>query len=284
MFPYDYMAEFAAVARLGSLSKAALELSVSHSSLSRHMRTLETQLGVRLFSRTANGIELTPEGRYVANRAADIVGIADDVSYHTSKMRNVGRISVYGIMSFRDLRDEFRDAVARVGGKGGGLRLDVLPDEALAETSAAKMLETGEARIFVDFDNSGLFDAEDPEKFHREPLFEVGHVARVEPTHPLASKKEIRVADLDGAVLLHSDSYRNLSGYYWESIRHSLRDLGVRYTALTETLEQDTDWIGDYPQGIVVLTDNFDPLSLMRRAGKSIVPVHGIPQTMSAVC
>ena len=48
MFPYDYLAEFSVVARTGSLSRAALELSLSHSSLSRHIRTLETILGVTL--------------------------------------------------------------------------------------------------------------------------------------------------------------------------------------------------------------------------------------------
>ena len=107
MFPYDYLAEFSVVARTGSLSRAALELSLSHSSLSRHIRTLETILGVTLVTRTSEGVELTEDGRYVANRANDIVNIAEDLTYHMSKLRNVGRMPVYGLASLGTLRAQF---------------------------------------------------------------------------------------------------------------------------------------------------------------------------------
>ena len=41
--------------------------------LSRHIDALETELGVKLFSRTISGIVLTENGRYVLNRAKKIV-------------------------------------------------------------------------------------------------------------------------------------------------------------------------------------------------------------------
>lgn len=284
MFPYDYLAEFSVVARTGSLSRAAFELSLSHSSLSRHIRALETALGVTLLTRTSEGVELTEDGHYVANRANDIVNIAEDLTYHVRKLRNVGRMPVYGLASLGGLRAQFERAASARDTRGERIQVVVLPDEAIAGTSAPALVESGRARIFVDFDHSGLFADVDEGRFHRELLTEVDHVARVEPGHPLASKAELTVDDLDGVVLMYSSSFRSQAGSYWESLRHSLRELGVHYTAFSKTLSQDTDWIYDHNQGIVIVSSDFDPVALMRREGKAIIPVRGIPQTISAVC
>ena len=284
MFPYDYLAEFSVVARLGSLSRAALVLSLSHSSLSRHIRTLETTLGVTLLTRTSEGVQLTEDGLYVANRANDIVNIVGDLTYHVSKLRNIGRIPVYGLASLDRLRLGFETAAKTLGTKDEQVQIVVLPDEAIAGTTAPAMVEAGKARIFVDFDHSGAFDDADQAMFHRELLTQVDHVARVEPGHPLASKTELTTDDLDGAVLMYSNSFRNQAGNYWESLRYSLRELCVHYTASSKTLLQDTDWMLDHNQGIVIVASGFNPIELMRRQGKLIIPITGIPQTISAVC
>ncbi|MEQ1951220.1 transcriptional regulator GcvA [Mesorhizobium sp. CN2-181] len=54
---------FEAAARHQSLTAAATELSVTHASVSRHVRALEEWLGTELFTRSARGVALTPEGR-----------------------------------------------------------------------------------------------------------------------------------------------------------------------------------------------------------------------------
>ncbi len=54
---------FFVVAELGSISKAADRLYVSQPSISYSIKSLETQLGVKLFNRTGKGVELTPEGK-----------------------------------------------------------------------------------------------------------------------------------------------------------------------------------------------------------------------------
>src|ERR671921_825336 len=64
----------AAVARHGSVTEAARELHYSQPSVSHHLSRLEAATGVRLVQRIGRGIRLTPEGRLLANRAAEIVG------------------------------------------------------------------------------------------------------------------------------------------------------------------------------------------------------------------
>jgi LysR family glycine cleavage system transcriptional activator len=54
---------FEAAARHLSLTKAALELHVTASALSHQIRTLEDQLGVKLFVRRVRSIALTPAGK-----------------------------------------------------------------------------------------------------------------------------------------------------------------------------------------------------------------------------
>lgn len=57
------LAAFEAAARLGSFSAAALELHLTPGAVSRQMATLEGDLGLGLFLRSARGVELTAEGR-----------------------------------------------------------------------------------------------------------------------------------------------------------------------------------------------------------------------------
>ncbi|MGX1354242.1 DNA-binding transcriptional LysR family regulator [Bradyrhizobium elkanii] len=54
---------FEAVARLGSMNRAALELNTVQSNVTAKIRNLELELGVQLFQRQARGVQLTPAGR-----------------------------------------------------------------------------------------------------------------------------------------------------------------------------------------------------------------------------
>lgn len=56
------------VAELGSINKAATDLQISQPSLSRHVSSLEAELGVQLFTRTQGGVQLTDAGRLLTER------------------------------------------------------------------------------------------------------------------------------------------------------------------------------------------------------------------------
>lgn len=62
---------FDATARLGSMSGAAKILNVTHGAVSRQVRQLEQQLGQALFIRAHGRLELTNEGRMLANTTHD---------------------------------------------------------------------------------------------------------------------------------------------------------------------------------------------------------------------
>lgn len=66
----EYYKVFFYVARTGSLTLAAKELSISQPAVSQSIRQLERQLGISLFCRTSKGVRLSPEGELLYSYVA----------------------------------------------------------------------------------------------------------------------------------------------------------------------------------------------------------------------
>lgn len=64
---------FIHVAKQGGFSKAAAELRVAQSALSRRVARLEHELGVRLFTRNGRGVAMTEEGAALLDRAEGLI-------------------------------------------------------------------------------------------------------------------------------------------------------------------------------------------------------------------
>ena len=69
---------FAAVARTGSMSKAASELGTVQSNVTARIRALEDRLGVELFERTNRGATLTAAGLRLRPYADRVAGLLED--------------------------------------------------------------------------------------------------------------------------------------------------------------------------------------------------------------
>lgn len=63
MFDYRYAAAFIAVAKTSSITKAAEDLNVAQSAVSRQISLLEDAMGIQLFFRGTRGVQLTPLGK-----------------------------------------------------------------------------------------------------------------------------------------------------------------------------------------------------------------------------
>ncbi len=64
---------FTAIAEFGSFSEASARLRIAQSALSRHMLSLEKELGVQLFERHARGIDITHSGSLLLTRTKRIM-------------------------------------------------------------------------------------------------------------------------------------------------------------------------------------------------------------------
>ena len=65
-------------AEQGTLTKTAETINTSQPSLTRSMKRLEDELGVTLFTRTKNHLELTQTGKVAAEYAAHIISVTQD--------------------------------------------------------------------------------------------------------------------------------------------------------------------------------------------------------------
>lgn len=69
---------FLAVARTGNVTRAAQQVNLAQSSVSDQIQALETELGASLFTRSRQGLTLTPAGEALKPYAEDLLALADD--------------------------------------------------------------------------------------------------------------------------------------------------------------------------------------------------------------
>jgi DNA-binding transcriptional LysR family regulator len=88
---------FVAVARHRNFTRAAEELYVTQPALSQQVRRLEAELGLALLSRTPSGVELTPAGADLFERAESILGevarARAELDQHAGVERGIVRVA-----------------------------------------------------------------------------------------------------------------------------------------------------------------------------------------------
>ena len=89
---------FEAAARTQSFARAATELSLSQSAISRQIAQLEESLGVDLFSRVRQRVTLTPAGDFFAERVRDIMKRLRAASSETMAFQDGGGLLRLGVL------------------------------------------------------------------------------------------------------------------------------------------------------------------------------------------
>ncbi|MBP0455783.1 LysR family transcriptional regulator [Kitasatospora sp. RG8] len=85
---------FAAIAQAGQFQKAAADLSLTQQAVSKRVATLERDLGVRLFTRTPRGAELTIDGQAFLPHARELLRAAERAAASVRSTRRPLRVDV----------------------------------------------------------------------------------------------------------------------------------------------------------------------------------------------
>ena len=211
------MQYFLAVIREGTISAAAESLHVAQPSLSRQMKDLEEELGVTLFEHGNRRITLTEEGQVLRRRAEELVRLMqltqEEIAQVKHQLTGSIRIGAGESQAFRF----FAETAATL--------LKEHPDVQLHITS-------GDTQDLMDELDNGLIDFAlifsdfDREKYRSFQLPAVDHFGvLMRRDNPLASKTEIRMADLSEVPLMISRASQS----YWESVveTKSLKIIGT---------------------------------------------------------
>ncbi|UJR82909.1 LysR family transcriptional regulator [Sandaracinus amylolyticus] len=99
---WDDLRYVLAIARDGTLSRAAARLGVSHTTVARRVRAIEQTLGVRLFDQTPDGFVATAAGRDVASVAermeSDVLSLEGRVLGRDERLQGTLRLATMDIL------------------------------------------------------------------------------------------------------------------------------------------------------------------------------------------
>ena len=182
---------FRRVAQRRNISLAAAELNITQPSLTKSIKLLEKELGVRLFDRLARGVELTDYGQAFL-RHAEAIGVQiADASSEIAALRSgdFGTVSVGAGPAW--LRRHLPLAIARTVARHPGVRIRVGGgfDEELF-----RGLRRGEFDLVV----AELPQAEDRRGLEARPLASDDLGVCCRSGHPLARRRRIAPGELLG--------------------------------------------------------------------------------------
>lgn len=265
----EYLSEFVVIAKLGSFSRAAEELCISQSSLSKHILTLERELGTALLLRNSRNVTLSPTGAQILSLAAQISELKNQIFTITQKQEQKAKSTVsiaalpvmaqYNITELlADFQQEFPSAVLDVN-----------------ECERQQLLELLEGdKCELAFTRWGLEPTEELEQLElcRDHL-----VAVLARQHPLAQKSQLTLSELNGVPLLFLDQQTGFQHLYSSLCRNAGFVPTIAYT-------------GHRPENIIALAGrNMGVALLMRRhvdfaKNPDVVTIPLVPAVESAIC
>ncbi|AHG87948.1 regulatory protein LysR [Gemmatirosa kalamazoonensis] len=191
---------FRAIVEQGSTSGAAAWLGLTQPALSRQIRALERAVGVPLLARGARGVAPTAAGRALHERCAPLLAAAerfpDDV--RAAALGAPGRC-VLACASTPIVQHISANALRACVAASPPLTLDVID---VASPMQPTALLDGRCDLALGHPSPTSLPAVSARLRREFLLDDVGELALVSPSHPLAGRDEIRLADLHDLPLL----------------------------------------------------------------------------------
>ncbi|PKW18413.1 LysR family transcriptional regulator [Saccharopolyspora spinosa] len=203
----DAVRTFVAVAETGQFQAAADDLGITQQGASRRVATLERELGVQLFARTARGVRLTVDGQALLPHARELLRAAERVTAAVTPGRRALRIDV---ISRRVAPSSILRAFYQ---QHPGIELDVV---ALTNADAASALSEVSAGT-LDATFRSLRDSARtvPIGLRSARVIDDRHQLLVGPQHPLANARTVTSAELaEHPIWMPGMSDPEPMGYY----------------------------------------------------------------------
>jgi len=227
----DFFRSLLAITEHGSLNRAADQLRVSQSTLTRQMQALEGDVGGKLLERTSSGVALTAAGHVLVEKIRPVLAQMDAVLEEVRRM-NKGQSEQLRIGYLMSAAAEYLHpallALKKTHPEVKAKLHDLTPGEQIAwlrrgDLDVAIMGQAGEA----------LGNEFYLRKFAASPVY----VALAE-THPLATQPSVRLSELRGQKFIGADDADMPGHNAW--VKKVCRTAGFR-VSFTENAESVTD-------------------------------------------
>jgi DNA-binding transcriptional LysR family regulator len=203
----DAVRTFVAVAESGQVQAAADELGITQQAASKRVATLERQLGVRLYARTARGVRLTVDGQALLPHARELLRAAERATAAVTPGRRALRIDV---VSRRIAPAGILHAFYQ---QHPDIDLDVVT---LPHADAASALaEVGAGTLDATFRSLRASARQVPGGLRAARVIDDRHELLVGPRHPLANARTVTPAQLaDHPIWMPGMTDPEPVGYY----------------------------------------------------------------------
>jgi DNA-binding transcriptional LysR family regulator len=203
---------FVAAADAGRFQEAATALSISQQAVSKRIAMLEKDLGVRLFTRTARGAQLTIDGQAFLPHARELLQVERRAADSVRPGRRALRLDVMSyrtapaavVRGFHEVHPEIE------------LDLVTIVDSAPAAIAAIEAGTIDASFRAVDSPVSRL-----PAGIEAMPAIDDAHQLLVGPAHPLAAARSVTLAELAGRQLWMPGM---LAGSEWDLYYYDLAE------------------------------------------------------------
>ena len=201
---FEQLEYFLTTAKYMNLSKAAAELFISHSTISKSISALEEELGTRLFVRKNNVLTFTPSGEYLQKQSAYLLQIWNTTKQQLQLIEN----SISGTITWAIpaiFETKLFSTITKMGQLPPEINFIFNSEDPLL---ILQTIKNNRADIGIVF--SYQLDELDQNIEYRY-LFKDSFCAIVNAQHPLASRESVCLEDLKNECLIFPPKRANIN-------------------------------------------------------------------------
>ena len=230
---------FSAVAMEGNLSRAAEGLFVSQPALTKQIRRLESQLGVRLFTRSRAGMTLTAAGQALADRVpAVLAGWDQALREARSAASQAGRVLQVGFLAGA-ANEATQQIIAAFTRRRPGWRVEMRAASWTDPTAGLASGDTDVALLRLPFPGQASFRV--------EVLITEARYVALPAGHRLAARDHIPFRDLWDEPFVAAPAETGAWRDWWLAVEER-EGHPVRIGAVTDSGQPD-DWLAAIANG-----------------------------------
>ena len=196
---------FIAIVDVGSYMDAAMELNISQSSVSKHIKSLEDELGVALFDRKSRKAKLTPEGkallpeaRLLLKKMEHFLASAEKMKPDYAKHFLVATLPFVGYMGFYS-------SLIRFETENPDYHLSIVEEE---EPQLMRRLLINDFDVIITYEYEYRLSNKEHDFL---PITSDEIVLIVHSKDPLASRQTVTLSDIEDCPLLLMEPYTCVS-------------------------------------------------------------------------
>ena len=264
---------FAAVAQEGNLTRAAERLFVSQPALTKQIRQLESQIGVRLFTRSRAGMTLTPAGQALAERVpAALAGLDQALREAKAAASRAARVLRVGFLAGA-ANEATQEIIAAFARRRPGWRVEM---RAASWVDPSAGLARGDADVAL-----LRLPLPGQDRWRTEVLFTEPRWVALPAAHPLAGRDRIRFRDLWDEPFVAAPAETGGWRDWWLAAGER-EGHPVRIGEVTDTGQPD-DWLTAIANGHGVALAPESAARYYARPGVTYRPVTGVSPSQVAV-